>query len=154
MLYLAITIGRQRYAIPCRDIERVVPLARLRKIPKTPGYIAGLLNYRGEAVPVVDLCALLTNQPAQSRLDSRIILIRYSPDPESSRLLGLIAEQVTDTLDLSEKSAVAGGVHVPEVDYLGRFAALDGTLIQEMAPGKLLPPELRRLLFSETDVVA
>lgn len=149
MLHLAITIGEQRYAIPGRDIERVVPLVRLRKIPRTPNYIAGLLSYRGSVVPVVDLCSLIANRPAEPRLDSRIILVRYTPNSETNHRLGLIAEQVTDTVDLNEKSKVAGGVHVPNVEYLGRFASLDGMLIQEVVTNKLLPPDLLRLLFPE-----
>ena len=46
MLMLLFQLGNSRYAIPAREVVEVTPRVRLEPLARTPGYVAGLLNYR------------------------------------------------------------------------------------------------------------
>ena len=52
---LVFAIGGHRCALPHGGVERVLPAAELTRLPGAPGVVAGILNYRGRLLPVVDL---------------------------------------------------------------------------------------------------
>jgi len=47
MLLLLFEIANGRYALDASQILEIVPLVKLKSIPSTPDYVAGLMNYRG-----------------------------------------------------------------------------------------------------------
>lgn len=69
---LHLRVGEQRYALPSAQVVEVVPAVALRPVPGTPASVAGLLAYRGQVVPVVDLPRLFGRGAAPERLSTRI----------------------------------------------------------------------------------
>src|SRR5688572_10408556 len=69
---LHLRVGDERYALPTASVVEVVPAVPLRPVPGTPEAVAGLLAYRGQVVPVVDLPRLLGRGAAPVRLSTRI----------------------------------------------------------------------------------
>jgi chemotaxis signal transduction protein len=53
--YLAVAVGRGFYGIPTRMTREVLSMRYVRAIPHMPPHVAGLVNTRGEVIPVVDL---------------------------------------------------------------------------------------------------
>ena len=47
MLFLQFKINDNKYLLEAKGVIEVVPYANLKRIPKAPKYVAGLLNYRG-----------------------------------------------------------------------------------------------------------
>jgi len=146
-LYLLFQLGGERYALPCRKVERILPMVRLKPLRHAPPYVAGLLNYRQTIIPVVDLCALVTSQPARSRLSSRIILAKYSTASQEFHLLGLLAEEVIDTMPLTDKDILPSGLRLAEAPYLGKVASTGQGLIQFVEVEEFLPASLKDSLF-------
>lgn len=52
---LLFTLEGQRYALPAADVRELVRAARLTPLPRAPDVVEGLLNLRGELLPVLDL---------------------------------------------------------------------------------------------------
>ena len=75
MLYLLFSLGTQRYAVPAKRVVEVLPLVEVRQIPRSPAGVAGLFNYRGQLVPLIDLCELVVGLPAIPWLSTRILLV-------------------------------------------------------------------------------
>ena len=75
MLFLLFQLGRERYALEAGQVAAVLPLLSIKEIPQAPPAVAGLCNYRGRPVPVIDLSELTLGRPAQSRLSTRIVLV-------------------------------------------------------------------------------
>lgn len=147
MLFLVFSMGNERFAIDASHIAEVIPRLRLKAVPKAPDWVAGVMQYRGEVVPVVDLCRLNLGRAAGKMLSTRIIVVRYRARDAATHLLGLLAEQVTDTLrrDIREFSPV--GVATPQAPYLGEVTAYDGGLLQLVDVAGLLPDSVQSLLF-------
>ena len=74
MLFFYVQTGSDRYALEAERITEVLPLVGLKKSIRAPPGIAGMLNYHGEFVPVIDLSELALGRPAPPRLSTRIIL--------------------------------------------------------------------------------
>jgi chemotaxis-related protein WspB len=150
MLYLLVQLGPDRYALPARDIVEVLPLVALKALPGAPRGLAGLLDYRGAAVPVVDLSTLALGAPAVPRVSTRLLLVRYTPPRGGERLLGLIAERATETMrrapeDFRPTDVANGGAR-----YLGPVVNDARGLIQRVEIASLLEDEVSAVLFPET----
>jgi chemotaxis-related protein WspB len=147
MLFILFQIGRDRYALPASGIIEVLPLINLKRVPCAPAGVAGVLNYHGTPVPVIDLNEMTLAEPAAQRLSTRIILVRYPLEAQHPHPLGLIAEHATNMIRRSPQDFVEPGVE--NAPYLGRVANDTGGLIQSIEVERLLSPELRNVLFRE-----
>ena len=65
MLFLLMQLDGDRYALDIRQVAVVLPLVDLRAVPGAPPAVAGIIDYGGAPVPVIDLAQLLANRPAQ-----------------------------------------------------------------------------------------
>lgn len=153
MLFLLFQLGSERYALDAGQVVAVLPRLGVKAIPHAPSSVAGLCQYRGGPVPVIDLSELALGRPSANRLSTRIVLVQYphpGPDPVGGpHLLGLLAERATETLRRDPEDFVAPGVSVDAASYLGRVTADARGLIQRIEVQRLLPPSLRALLFDE-----
>src|SRR3954453_22115791 len=109
MLFLLFQLGKDRYALDAREVAEILPLVDVKLLPQARPAIAGICNYRGAPVPVIDLNHLMSNRPAAQRFSTRIILVNYRSDG-GTRLLGLIAEQVKATVKREPAEFVDAGV--------------------------------------------
>ena len=155
MLLLTFKAGANRYAIDVARVVEVLPRVELRKIAHAPACLAGLLDYRGKIVPVVDLGLLLDEAPCRDCLSTRIILVNDAPGDHNSseartmttnpgstehrlgrarsemrRLLGLIAEHVSDLTTVQPEQIVPVPVWLPRTPYLGAIVQTDQGIVQ------------------------
>ena len=148
MLFLLFQLGQDRYALDTSRVAEVLPLVAITQIPQAPSGVAGLFNYRGVPVPVIDLSQLTMGRPAQSRLNTRIVLVHYPDGGGGTHLLGLIAERVTETVRRDKADFVASGVTNDRAPYLGPVATDAHGLMQWIDVESLLPASVRDLLFT------
>lgn len=137
MMMLGFQLGGERYALDFAHVVEVVPLARLRPLLQAPAFVAGVLAYRGQLAPIIDLCRLVANREASDRLSTRIILVRHQT---AARLFGLLAEQVSETLEIDDASFVSSGIRCDGAPYLGGIARGPEGFVQRLLVEHLLPP--------------
>jgi chemotaxis-related protein WspB len=131
------------------QVAEVLPLVDIKQMPQAPPAVAGILNYRGAPVPVIDVSQLTLGRPAERRLSTRIVLVHYPGADGQTRLLGLIAERATQTVRHEEKDFVASGVTSDGASYLGPVIADARGMLQWLDVRTLLPPSVRDVLFKQ-----
>lgn len=146
MLYLLFNVKRDAYAVEVGRLVEVVPWVPLRAIAKAPRFVAGLLNYRGQAVPVIDLCAQMFGEPSAELLSSRIMVVTYV-HRGMSVLLGMLAEHVTETLECDPQKFQALPMNSDEAPYLREFIPYREHLVQRIEIDALLSDKVHALLF-------
>ena len=112
----------------------------------TTKFIIGMANYRSNPVPIIDLGLLLNEQPCRQQLSTRIILISISLGSQFKKLVGLLAENVTETVKTPK------GWHPHTLDQGPIF--LDSTvtnhpMIRWFQPEQMLPEDIPGLSFME-----
>jgi chemotaxis-related protein WspB len=147
MLFVLFQLGADRYAISAASLAEIIPMVRVKALPLAPKGVAGMINYRGQPIPLLDLCELATGSHAASKLSTRILIAHFQGFDSSQRLLGLLAEKTTETIRLDENSFSASGVDLPEAPYLGPVARDASGLIQRVEVSKLIPAHIQNLLF-------
>jgi len=149
MLLLIFEVGDGRYALAASQLVEIVPLVNLDKIPIAPDFVAGLMNYRGDPVPVVDLCRLLRRGTCEQKLSTRIIIIHYPFVSGKSHLLGLIAERVTKTIKYNMEKIPSLGFVVNELPRQEDTVFETGSVIQYFDIKLILPKHEIRKLFKD-----
>lgn len=149
MLHVLFHLDDQRYALDTGRLIEIVPFVELRELPRAPAYVAGLFDYRGRTVPVIDLTALTLGRSSRVLHSTRILVIEHPLTAGGSRPLGLLAEQVVETLKLTPEAFTDTGVEIPDAHYLGRVARDARGLLQAVETDALLTPEVEALLFRD-----
>ena len=98
--YIVVKIGNEQYGINIQYIDNIVRMQRITRVPKAQSYFKGVINLRGEIVPVMSL-RLKFGLPADEITDkTRIIIIKL----EQQATVGLIVDQVNEVVTLDEDS--------------------------------------------------
>jgi len=149
MLFLLFQLGKDRYALAATQVVEVLPLVHLKQIPQAPRSVAGVFNYHGSPVPLIDLTELALERPSQTKMSTRIILTHYVDEIGNKHLIGLLAERVMETVQKAERDFVTSGVSPTEAPYLGAVLTDNAGILQRIEIGSLLPESLRRQLFCD-----
>ena len=151
MLLLLFEISNGRYALDITQIIEIVPLVQLKKIPTAPTYVSGLMNYRGEGIPVIDLCQLIDGVSFNNALSTRIIIVNYPIKNGENKPLGLIANNVTETIRTKLTKPPPAGVLMDKSLYDGEVTPETTDMIQWFDTKKMLPAKEIILLFEEEE---
>lgn len=147
-MILLFNVGSDNYGINVKSIIEVLPSVTLKHFPQCPEYVAGLLNYRGLAVPVIDLTWLMSARASRERISSRIILVDYFSGNGDSHPLGLRVEKVTETVKIPDAAFTRSGVETGNAPFLGDVAIHAGNMVQVIEIKKVLPDSMKAMLFN------
>lgn len=150
MLFLLFQLGKDRYALEASRVVEVLPLVEIKSLPQSVKGLAGIFNYHGQPLPAIDLCQLTLGQAARECLSTRIIIVNCPDAGGANHLLGLIAENATSMLRKDPKEFADPGVKVELAPYLGPILWDSQGAIQWVHEQRLLSPEVRNVLFSQT----
>jgi chemotaxis-related protein WspB len=154
-LFLKIQIGADDYLLDAGRIRCVLPLMNVKPVPHAPPAIAGCFFYEGAMVPVIDLTQLTLGRPAPRHLSTRVILVpfhsRNAARTQQDNLLGLMAENVTETVRSDTKRFAPASVTSDGARHLGSLLPVAGRLLQQIDLSRLLPSELSAMLFHDVD---
>lgn len=145
MKQLLFHIGADRYGLPLREVVRVLPLVELKQLPLAPDAVAGLLDFHGRPVPVIDLCRMSGLPASAEHVDTRIVVVDYHAPDGAQHLLGLLAERVLGVREVTGSALADSGVQA--APFLGQVAGDAAGIVQLVELARLLPATLRAILF-------
>lgn len=86
---VVVRFGAGRYAVPMAAIAEVGRVARVTRVPGVPMWVAGVSNWRGRILPIVDLRPLLGVPASDVREDARVVVTG-----DEAMSVGLLVEAV------------------------------------------------------------
>ncbi len=99
--YLTFHLAGEEYAVGILQVREIITYGTLTKVPHTPPSIRGVINLRGNVVPVVDL-GLKFGLTASPVTDRTCIVIVEADINESRAVMGVIADSVSQVISMSE----------------------------------------------------
>ena len=117
--YLTFHLAGEEYAVGILQVREIITYGTLTTVPHTPPSIRGVINLRGNVVPVVDLGVKfgLTASPVTDR--TCIVIVEANIN-DSRTVMGVIADSVSQVISMSEDKilpAPAFGTRV-RIDFL------------------------------------
>ncbi len=97
--YLSFKLADETFAISVKKVLEVLQMQKITKVPQTQSYVRGVINFRGEILPVIDT-RIKFNMPAIQD-NARTIIIVLDLNIKSKNVkVGAIADAVKDVIDI------------------------------------------------------
>lgn len=98
--YIVIKIDDEQYGINIKFIDNIVRMQQITRVPKVDDYLKGVINIRGEIVPVMSVRMKMGLAEDEITNKSRIIILKT----EGGDLVGIIVDQVNQVLTLDSNN--------------------------------------------------
>jgi len=120
-LYLTFSLGKELFGIHVSKVREVIEYKQVFKIPRVPDYLKGVINLRGEVVPVIDLHSRFYSQLSGITEDTSIVVVEM--DDDSHKIpIGIMIDQVKAVTELYENRIES----VPEIGSRIRSDFVEG----------------------------
>lgn len=96
--YIVVMVGSEQYGIDISYIDNIVRMQKITRVPKVQTYFKGVINLRGEVVPVMSVRKKMGLEDDVLTNASRIIILKL----EENASLGVIVDEVREVVNLSE----------------------------------------------------
>lgn len=102
ILLILFDVSSQIYGIKSDCVLEIIPAIEPQPLEGMPPFISGYFDYRGQPVPIIDINRFISGVPAQILLSTRLILLKYSLSAKSDSPFGLLAEKMTNMIEVEE----------------------------------------------------
>ncbi|MEG1958064.1 MAG: chemotaxis protein CheW [Lachnospiraceae bacterium] len=96
--YICVKLGTEQYGIDIQYVDNIVRMQKITRVPKAQRYFKGVINLRGEIVPVMSLRMKFDLEQDAYSNATRIIIIKL----EQQASVGLIVDEVKEVVTLDE----------------------------------------------------
>jgi chemotaxis signal transduction protein len=99
--YLTFTLDKELFALPVNRVLEILEIKPIVKVPLSPSFMRGVINLRGNILPVIDARNKFGMQEAPFTIDSCIIVVGIGADKDPL-LVGVLVDSVKEVIELSE----------------------------------------------------
>lgn len=96
--FIVVMIGKEQYGIDINLIDNIVRIPKITRIPKSQPYYLGVINLRGEVVPVMSLRRRFGLDEDEYTGKTRIIIVKM----EDNSMVGVMVDEVREVINLTE----------------------------------------------------
>lgn len=100
--YIVFKLSEQLYGIDIQNVQIIEKMKSIMRVPKVPAYIKGVMNLRGEIIPVVSLREQFELDSADGSEKTRIIIIKLDES-----VVGIIVDEVKEVVEIEESQVEA-----------------------------------------------
>ena len=97
--YLTFKLGNEIFGIDVAKVREILDFTTITEIPRTPEFMSGVINLRGNVVPVVDLRLCFQMSKTVRTRNTCIVVVEVLLDNEST-IIGALADSVEEVIDL------------------------------------------------------
>lgn len=152
--YLTFKLADELFGMELSQTREVIEYEGVTKVPLMPGFLNGVINLRGEVVPVIDLAIRLGRSPIEIKKRTCIIIVEHNHEGYDLTL-GLLADAVSEVAEIDDsdiEDAPAFGAKIRAEFIQGIAKKNEEFVILLDANRTLSARELAKLVEAEFDV--
>ena len=125
--YIVVRLGAEQYGVDIRYIDNIVRMQKITRVPKVASYLKGVINLRGEVIPIMSLRLKMFLPEDEITKATRIIILKL----EQYGSIGVIVDEVKEVVTLDEEhiEKVSYDSKEERLNFLGGIGKYDGGLI-------------------------
>ncbi len=100
--YLTFELRQENYGMSIDSVKEIIPYANVTSVPLMPDFVIGVLNLRGDVVPIIDLSLRFGKAATEIKPRSCIVILEISFNQETV-MLGFVVDAVTEVVDIDEQ---------------------------------------------------
>ncbi len=93
--YLTFSLGNEKFAASIEKATSIIEVLPITKVPRSPDYMKGVINVRGEVIPVIDTGMKFGMKPIEFKKNTVIITFNVNIEGEQSEVGALVDEPGT-----------------------------------------------------------
>lgn len=125
--FVVFTLANESYGVDINDVREIIRLQPITKMPGTNGDIEGIINLRGNVIPVFNIKTKFNLVDGKQSSSTRIVVIEVNEN-----ILGIIVDGVSEVLripaEIIEKPSSMITANI-STDYIKGIARLDDKLV-------------------------
>jgi purine-binding chemotaxis protein CheW len=140
--YLTFKLGEEVYATDVAKVREVLDFTTITKIPRTPDFMSGVINLRGNVVPVVDLRLCFEMSKTEKTVNTCVVVVEMLLDGEAT-VIGALADSVEEVIDLDPdqiQPAPKIGTQI-RTDFIKGMGKRDAQFIMILDIDRIFSPE-------------
>lgn len=98
--YIVVTLGNEQFGIDIKYVDNIVRMQRITRVPKAQNYFKGVINIRGEIIPVMSLRLKFGLSEDEITNATRILILKL--EPQSA--VGIIVDEVKEVVTIDSES--------------------------------------------------
>lgn len=98
--YIVTKLGAEQYGIDIKYIDNIVRMQHITRVPKVADYLKGVINLRGEVIPVMSIRLKMSLPEDEVTKATRIIILKL----EQHGTIGVMVDEVKEVVTLSSDS--------------------------------------------------
>ena len=125
--YLTYSLGKEEYGIGILKVREIIGMMPITSVPRTPGFIKGVINLRGKVIPVVDL-RLKFGMGAVDYTERTCIIVVEIANAAGTIQMGIVVDSVSEVLNIKRseiEETPTFGANL-SVDYILGMAKIGG----------------------------
>lgn len=133
--YVVFRIGQEEYGVDIQKVSIIEKMMNIARVPTAPPAILGVVNLRGEIIPVLDLRKRFDMPSREQDDDTRIIIFRMG-----EVVLGMLVDMVSEVHHLLESDieSVTSITNDRTLDYITGVGKVDSRLVTLLNIEKLI----------------
>jgi purine-binding chemotaxis protein CheW len=104
-------LGSEEYGVDILQVQEIKRMLDITRVPQAPDFIEGVINLRGQIIPVLDLRRRFAFPAAERTADTRIIVVNIG-----ELIIGLIVDTVLEVISLSKEAISPAPALVTGID--------------------------------------
>lgn len=96
---VAFKLAEEEYAVDILNVQEIIRILEITRVPKSPFFIEGVINLRGNVIPVIDLRKRLGLTERTNTENTRIIITKLD-----EITVGMVVDSVSEVLRLATAS--------------------------------------------------
>ena len=123
--YIVFQIGNEKYGIDLSYIDNIIRMQKITRVPKAQPYFKGVINLRGDVVPVMSIRTKMGLEEDVFTHSTRILILKI----EEHGLLGVLVDEVCEVVTLSENEIDRTSVKKSADNFINGIGKKGDTLI-------------------------
>ncbi len=132
--YIVVKLDEEQYGIDIKYIDNIVRMQNITRVPRTQKYFLGVINLRGEIIPVMSLRIKFGLPKIEVTNSTRIIILKIDQHTK----LGVLVDEVKEVVTLSENCIEKTSFDDDDANYLTGVGKYNDTLISLLNIGGIL----------------
>lgn len=109
--YVVFKLENEEYGIDILRVKEIKEMTRITRVPKTPGFVKGVINLRGEVIPVIDLRKKFNLERSNTE-GTRIIIVVVD-----EITVGLIIDSSSEVIEIDRDSIEEPPATIASIDH-------------------------------------
>lgn len=129
--YLNFNVNGEVYGSEIDRIKEIIEYGNITRVPLTPKYLRGVINLRGNVVPVVDLATRLGKNINQITKKTCIIIVEMKSNDDEVIDIGFVVDEVDQVMDIPESQITAAPQFGTDIraDFISGMGKLKGNFV-------------------------